>query len=152
MPSLCYSEDIHRTMKLDYQIGVAMTDEIAKKKQHSTRELLTGGSIFVVGLPFVAVAFAASLMVLIATLGAPPELRLTLVVVYGSLLAALLFLTWRVIRRSAKLMVRIHGLRREKQRTATLAERDMSRLELNESEIDAVTTAEDEAWQAQRGR
>ena|SRR5688572_22874000 len=134
-------------MKLDYQIGVAMTDNITKKKQHSTRELLTGGSIFVVGLPFVAVAFAASLMVLIATLGVSPELRLTLVVVYGSLLAALLFLTWRVIRRSAKLMVRIHGLRREKQRTATLSERDTSRLEMSESESDSVTLADDEQRQ-----
>jgi hypothetical protein len=120
-----------------------MTDEIAKKKQHSTRELLTGGGILIAGLPFVAFALIMSIVVLIATIGVPPEIRPVLVVMYGSLLAALLFFTYRVLQRSGLLIRRIRGLRREKQRTANLADRDASRLELPEAEIDTVTLPDD---------
>jgi hypothetical protein len=142
--------------------SVTMSTDAAKKKQHTTRELVLGGGIFLLSLPFVAFALIMSLLaIVIAVLlvtGASNAYNtgtdmtqgyLFMLGVYGIATAFLLYFSWRVMQRSVFLMQRIRGLRQEKQRAASLVERDTSRLEMtNTNAADVPLAAADDEHQA----
>jgi hypothetical protein len=130
-----------------------MIDELAEKKQHNRREMLMDGCLLAVTLP--AVAFLLILAVGAASnaISAMSNGWQNAGVVLGLILlciAVLVVVTVGQVRRFFVLLNRIQGIQRERERTAHLADYEMSRLELNESEIDTVTLPDDEQRRIQR--
>jgi hypothetical protein len=128
-----------------------MSLDAKKKKEITRRELIIGSAISLVSLPLVFLALyltVLSVTFAVTILDNPPPtylyqlgtLPLTNVQMGVYLLGmstilglTTLYLVWRVFKRGRFLVQRRRGLRHEKQRAATLVERDTARLEVQDA-------------------
>jgi hypothetical protein len=128
-----------------------MASDTERKKHHTTRELITGSGILLVGLPFVATALlfaglavAISVALLMGGESNQSSAYLFMLLVYSAAILSLVYFSLRVVKRSAHLIKRLRGIKQEQKRTEALAEYSSARQLSSRADASRLALAETE--------